>query len=152
MISLRVLSADDWPDWRDLRLAALRDAPGAFSASLADWARQDEPRWRRRLTDVPFNAVADLDRVPAGMVSGTAPDAQLAVELISMWVAPFARGRGVGDALVSVVARWAAAHGARRVVLEVFAHNGPALNLYRRNGFLPVAGDRLACDLDPRAR
>ncbi|MHB8177165.1 MAG: GNAT family N-acetyltransferase [Vulcanimicrobiaceae bacterium] len=47
--------------------------------------------------------VAELGGVPAGMVSATSPDRLGTAELISMWVAPFARGRGVGDRLVDAV-------------------------------------------------
>ncbi|GAB2997450.1 GNAT family N-acetyltransferase [Amycolatopsis acidiphila] len=140
MIDLRVLTADDWAAWRELRLASLRDAPDAFGATLADWVREGEPRWRQRLTDVPFNVLAELDGTPAGMVSGTEPDAGQAVELISMWVAPSARGRGVGDELIGAVVGWAQRRGARRVVLRVYDHNRHGANLYRRNGFRPIGG------------
>jgi ribosomal protein S18 acetylase RimI-like enzyme len=143
VIELRVLSADDWAAWRELRLASLGDAPGAFGATLADWAHEGEQRWRQRLTDVPFNVLADLDGKPAGMVSGTAPDGGGEVELISMWVAPFARGRGVGDALVAAVVRWAEDRHARHVGLQVFDHNKHAMNLYRRNGFVRTDGSHL---------
>ncbi|TNC23538.1 GNAT family N-acetyltransferase [Amycolatopsis alkalitolerans] len=144
MIGLRVLSADDWAAWREMRLAALRDAPGAFGANLAGWEHEDEPRWRRRLIDVPFNVLAEAGDVPVGMVSGTAPDRGRAVELISMWVAPSARGRGVGDALIDAVVRWAAAQAADRVVLRVYEHNRHAADLYRRNGFTRTAGEWMA--------
>lgn len=140
MIALRALTADDWGAWRKMRLQALADAPGAFGSTLAEWqgAGDTEERWRRRLTDVPLNVLAFIEEEPAGMVSATALDASGTAELISMWVAPFARGRGVGDALIHAVVSWAQRQGARRVALDVVASNEPATALYRRNGFLFV--------------
>lgn len=79
-----------------------------------------------------MNLVLRLDSVPAGMVGACLrPDA--AVELVSMWVAPFARGRGVGDAAVTAVIDWAQD---REVVLSVKADNGPAIALYKRHLFV----------------
>jgi ribosomal protein S18 acetylase RimI-like enzyme len=130
---IRIVGPGDWAEWRDLRLAALRDAPGAFSASLADWADAPEQRWRDRL-DGTFNAVADLGGHAVGMVTGFPRDD--AVELGTLWVAPHARGRGVGEALVRTVLGWAAT---RRVTLQVDDGNTAARALYRRIGF---AGDR----------
>ncbi|MCU1491258.1 MAG: family N-acetyltransferase [Acidimicrobiaceae bacterium] len=69
------------------------------------------------------------------MVSGTGPDSHGDAELLSLWVAPDARGRGVGDALVEAVAGWAEAEGAMVLVLTVRATNAAAISLYRRHGF-----------------
>jgi ribosomal protein S18 acetylase RimI-like enzyme len=144
MISVERLTPEDWRTWRDLRLFALREAPYAFSATLADWQGDGdtEERWRNRLTAVPFNVVAFLDGAPAGMVSGMPRSSDGAVELISMYVAPFARGTGAGDALVEAVIEWAAAQGATRVTLAVRETNALAVALYRRHGFLDAeSGD-----------
>jgi ribosomal protein S18 acetylase RimI-like enzyme len=121
-------------------LEALEEAPYAFRSTLADWQGQGdtEVRWRGRLSDVPFNLVAEWQNSPAGMASGAAPDPDGSVELISMWVAPFARGHGVGDALVDAVIEWARERQALRVVLAVFESNERALALYRRHGFMDV--------------
>jgi len=137
-INLRRIGPEDWPLFRGLRLDALAEAPYAFGSKLADWQgpRDTEARWRARLSDVPLNLVAEWCGTPAGMVSGTAPDPNGSVELISMWVAPVARGRGVGDALVKAVVEWAAREQASRVVLAVFETNRCALDLYRRHGFV----------------
>lgn len=70
------------------------------------------------------------------MVGGTEPSPEGAVELISMYVAPFARGSGVGDALTNAVIEWAARQGAIRVTLAVREANRLAIALYRRNGFV----------------
>lgn len=98
------------------------------------WLAAGEDQWRKRLEDVPLNLIAELDGRPAGMAGATAPEAGT-TELISMWVAPFARGRGTGDALVRAVQEWAAEVGAHAVVLDVFETNVHAAALYRRNGF-----------------
>ncbi|MFD5090860.1 GNAT family N-acetyltransferase [Amycolatopsis thailandensis] len=129
-VTLRTLTPDDWTDWRDLRLAALRHDPGVFGATLAHWENAPEERWRARLTEVPFNVLA----TPAGMVSATAPQ-DGAVELLSLWVAPAGRGRGVGDALVAAVVDWARSVGAETVRLRVYDHNAKARDLYYRHGF-----------------
>jgi GNAT superfamily N-acetyltransferase len=152
VIVVRVLTVDDWSEWRVLRLAALRDAPQAFGSKLADWQGEgdSERRWRGRLDGVLLNLLADLDGSPAGMVSGMLPDHDGTVGLISMWVAPVARGRGVGDALVGAVVRWAKERRASRIALRVAEGNHYAMALYRRHGFVdkgPVedsAEDRLA--------
>jgi ribosomal protein S18 acetylase RimI-like enzyme len=145
VIAVRELSPDDWQLWRELRLAALAEAPAAFGSTLAQWsgAGDTEQRWRDRLASVARNVVITWAGAPAGMVSAAVDDD--AVELISMWVSPSARGRGVGDAAMRAVLDWAAAeHRGTPVVLSVKAHNAPAVNLYRRHGFIdagPSADD-----------
>ncbi len=122
-------------------MSALAEAPYAFGSTLAEWqgAGDTEQRWRARLASVPLNLIAHLDGNAAGIVSATAPDANLATELISLWVAPFARGRGVGDALVRAVIDWAVERKLRRVALDVVTTNETAIALYRRHGFRFVA-------------
>jgi ribosomal protein S18 acetylase RimI-like enzyme len=132
VIDARDLRPDDWRLWRELRLAALAEAPGAFGSTLAEWSGpgDTEARWRARLTNVPLNTVFSIDGAHVGMVGAAVTGDE--VELLSLWVAPWARARGVGDAAVEHVIRWA---GERRVVLSVKADNAPALRLYARHGF-----------------
>jgi ribosomal protein S18 acetylase RimI-like enzyme len=139
-IKVRRVGVDDWPLWRKLRLHALEEAPYAFSSRLVDWqGRGDtEARWRARVSDVPLNIVAEWQETAAGMASGTTPNPDGSVELISMWVAPFARGRGVGDALVNAVIEWAREQQASTVALGVLEGNERAVAFYRRHGFIPV--------------
>jgi len=145
MVYLRVLTADDWPLWRDARLAALTEAPHAFKARLADWHRGGEEQWRAR-AELPgsCNVVALLDGRLAGMARGVPGEAG-AYELRSVWVGPAARGRGAGDLLVAAVERWARQSGATVLRLSVLPGNEPAVALYRRNGFLDTGepGDPL---------
>lgn len=64
------LDADGWRDFRDVRLAALADSPGAFGSRHADWVHAHEERWRARLTDVPLTLVARGEEGLVGVVSG----------------------------------------------------------------------------------
>ncbi|TFD85845.1 GNAT family N-acetyltransferase [Cryobacterium lactosi] len=56
-------------------------------------------------------------------------------ELISLWVDPAVRSRGVATALITAIARWAAGTGAATLGLSVMAGNVPARRTYERNGF-----------------
>lgn len=135
---VRVLSPDDWQMWRAVRLEALADAPEAFGAALADWEAADEPRWRQRLAEVPFNVGATVDDNAVGQASGTAVDADGRAELISMYVSSGARRTGVADALVEAVSDWARQAGADALRLSVRRSNSRAIRFYERMGFVAV--------------
>lgn len=141
MTDVRRIASDDWRQWRGLRLKALSEAPDAFSTSLTDWQGEGdrEERWRARLEDVALNLVAYADDEQAGMVRGAVSDDQL--ELISMWVAPFATGRGIGDALVDALIGYAESIHSSSVLLSVMVGNDHAIRMYRRHGFVDVGED-----------
>ncbi|GAB2906819.1 GNAT family N-acetyltransferase [Streptomyces mayteni] len=146
MIELRELGENDWRIWREVRLAALAEAPHAFRTRLAEWQGDGdrEERWRARLA-IPgaVDFVAVVDGRPAGMASGV-PEGTGA-RVISVWVATAARGRGVGDLLLDAVERWAVLGGVEELRLGVFSGSEHALALYRRRGFLDAGemGDPL---------
>ncbi len=108
MIEIREVGADGWPAMRDIRLAALRDDPQAFASTYEREAAFAEADWQRRIAGGgSFLAYApELGPGPAGIAGGfeSGPGT---VELVSMWVRPQARGRGIGQALVGAVAGWA---------------------------------------------
>lgn len=140
-MTVRQVTADDWAVWRDVRLAALADAPYAFNSRLADWNDGGEERWRARLT-LPgsYNLVAFADGRPVGVVRGV-PHDDGSSELHSMWVSPEVRGRGVGDRLMSAVEEWATRSGYTTLKLAVFPDNAAAIALYLRHGYVD-AGER----------
>jgi GNAT superfamily N-acetyltransferase len=127
VIAIASVVPDDWARWREIRLAALAEAPYAFGSTYVSWQGAAEARWRKRLTEVAYNVLAmDGDR-DVGMVSGVDEDP---VELISLWVAP--------DVLIASVLAWAAP---RATQLRVYPHNQQAVALYTRHGFVPIGVD-----------
>jgi ribosomal protein S18 acetylase RimI-like enzyme len=154
VVTLYAITVEDWRLFRELRLEALRDAPYAFRSTLNDWQdeRDTEERWRKRIADVAFNIIAYLGEAPSGMVSATNPDAGGVSELISMWVSPAARGKGVGDALVHAVICWAANNHVKKLSLDVREDNGRARALYDRHGFVDQGRIKGASTASPERR
>jgi len=80
VITVRAVGVDDWAIWRDLRLAALADAPHAFTSTVDEWRDADEQRWRSRLAAGALHLVAwfvdydDTDATPADFEAATDPD------------------------------------------------------------------------------
>jgi GNAT superfamily N-acetyltransferase len=120
--------------WRDVRLASLRDSPQAFSATLQGALDRDEAGWREDLaTRTQFVAMFADDVV--GTAGGIADLGGQLGELVSMWVAPAWRGKGVGARLIEEVAGWAASVGFRELRLWVVEGNDVAERAYAKAGF-----------------
>ncbi len=136
-MEMKRLSIDEGLRLRTIRLRALADAPDAFGSTHAEVAARPLEMWPKQLQEIAtFVAVHDGEDV--GLVR-CASDAhqQDTAWLISMWVAPEARGHGVGDALIDAVIEYARSSGAIRLLLDVGDHNQQAIALYARKGFKP---------------
>jgi ribosomal protein S18 acetylase RimI-like enzyme len=131
------LTPDDWEIYRELRLAALTHDAFAFGSTLEREQRHSESDFRERLQQRASFA-ARLDNHYVGLVGVLPADENRTGHLISMWVSPAGRCRGIGGALVRAVLEWAQAEGCERVKLWVTEGNEPAKRLYARNGFVPT--------------
>jgi ribosomal protein S18 acetylase RimI-like enzyme len=144
-VHVEIATPAAWREVRDLRLGALRDSPDSFGSISSEEDGRPEGFWRARLHDddhTTFVAmlVTDGPPRPAGIaVLGPSSDGGPGVlGLYSVWVAPEARGHGVGDALLRAAIGWATGARARRIVLDVGDHNQAAAALYERWGFAPT--------------
>ena len=132
-----------YPEARGERFGLRRDQPveyGAIPVHVASLRRlltNDALQLDRIARGGTFLAFLPEVSEPAGLAGGYQEDRDTA-ELVSMYVRPQARGRGVGEALVAAVARWAEAKGAKSLHLWVTEANAPARQLYERCGFSPT--------------
>ncbi|MGH3870253.1 MAG: GNAT family N-acetyltransferase [Pseudonocardiaceae bacterium] len=108
---------------------------GSYAAALADAAR--------RARDAELLVAADPDGMMLGTVTVCRPGSPLGalsrpgeLEFRMLAVAPEARRRGVGEALVTAVFQRATWIGAHRVVLSSAAEMLAAHRLYARLGFV----------------
>ena len=141
MVVVREVSPDDWEVLRDVRLAALREAPYAFGSTYAREAPFTPEQWRARINARSATFFGYLPEIsePAGLAGIYVEDG--IPDVVSMWVRPSARGHRVGEALITAAADWAKAHDHDAVFLWVTESNAPARTLYERCGFKPT-GDR----------
>ena len=132
-LSVRPLSADDAPRWRELWNGYLE----FYGCTLP--AEVTEHTWRRLIdpNDQPHGLVAvGADDQVLGFViyhfhlSTWAPGGYCYLE--DLFVDPTARGKGAGYALVEAVYRAAASQGAERVYWVTQADNATARSLYDR--------------------
>lgn len=142
---------------RATRLRSLADTPDAFWTTEAEARAEPQDIWRERLAapdgatfvavpagrsggdGLPRKRVTPSWEVGLGLAFGR-PHHDLAGEagLYGMWVAPEARGRGVGGRLIREVVAWARGAGHPRLLLEVGDANAPAIAAYRALGFVPT--------------
>ena len=136
-MEIRATAADDWATLKQMRLAALLDAPTAFGVSYATAAAYSDVQWRERAAGPhPQFLLAFRDGEGAGMIGGGVSAATGEYNLIAMWVRPEHRGGAAAARLVAAIKASAAAKGHARIVLDVAPENARAAAFYRRQGFV----------------
>jgi GNAT superfamily N-acetyltransferase len=148
MARIRLIGDEDWTAFRDIRLRSLLDTPDAFGSTYGEESTASENAWRdwaagrwRNGTAAVF--LAEDEGRAVGTATGAAYDAAPGeAHVYAMWVAPDARGAGVGRALLDAVARWARDRGDSRLQLQVTEANDPARAFYGACGFIET-GERV---------
>ena len=159
---IRQAAQHDWAALRQVRLAALAEAPDAFSSTLDREIERPEQFWLDRIAAWP-QFIAWAGGEPVGIVgafaepaaddgnanAGSQANAGAAGQdgcsgvaggrgswhLVSMWVSPQVRGLGIADDLVAAVIAYTRADGAKRLTLWVTDVNARAIAFYDRMGF-----------------
>ncbi|HEX2203162.1 MAG TPA: GNAT family N-acetyltransferase [Longimicrobium sp.] len=153
---LRVLTAEDAPAYLEVRLRALREHPEAFATSAEEAALAPLADVARRLAPGPEHVTVgafDGDRLAgvATVVRATRAKERHRATVAAMYVAPEARGRGLGEALLrralDAVRAWG---GVTDVGLAVTAGNDGARALYARAGFVSWGVEPRALFVDGR--
>ena len=153
-VQVRRIEKRDAGRLQSVRLAALEEAPSAFGSTHAAEANRPHAEWVERAAAGSRGSdratfFAELDDEVVGLVGGYRQEPTSAVvELVSMWVAPGVRGRGVGAALVDAVRAWAAETNATSISLWVTRGNTPAERLYSSTGFV-ATGELQPLPSDP---
>lgn len=157
MHRVRRLRADEGPILRSTRLAALADAPGDATTTLARATAHDEDHW---VTSAAANASGPLQATfvaeaagvdtPVGLV-GAYANRDGVVNVVGLWSAPGHRDVGVAMAMLTAVAEWARSNDHRRLRLWVVERNEYARAFYLSEGF-SATGNAMPYELDPRIR
>jgi len=155
---IRAMEADEWKQVRELRLAALQDAPDAFGEKYEVALALPEENWRARAEQGSrpesrvLAAVAEVDgpwigMLRTGLVEESTADEPLpvqvdvlpALEIMGVFVRPEYRGGGAAGVATRLVeeacVRTRAEFGTAWAVLDVRVDNARAIAFYRRLGF-----------------
>jgi RimJ/RimL family protein N-acetyltransferase len=149
---IRPLDAADAAAFQALRLRGLRESPEAFGSTYEEEAGIPLDEIAARLArgaegeDVVFGALDDGVLVGvAGLRRDRHRKARHRAHVWGMYVAPEARGRGLGRALLeSLIAHARTLPGVERLTLSVVPDNQAARSLYLHLGFVSYG-------LEPRA-
>lgn len=135
------LTPDRAEEWRDIRLEALRTAPDAFGSSIDEWDGRPLADFAARLSDCELWAAGPVPGQPQAVASweaGISPAEPDLGWVMSVYVSPAMRGRGLGDAIFARLVERAERAGMTRMGLHVGQNNLAAQALYQRAGFVPT--------------
>jgi GNAT superfamily N-acetyltransferase len=139
-VRIRQSRADEGLKNRDIRLRTLADSPDAFHSTVESTLARPDAYWRD-LAVASAQAedrvlyVAEVDGCWDGVAGGVLEVDGSVVEVVSVWVDPSCRGRGVGAAMITSVLDWGRERGASGAQLWVHDANDTAIRLYVRLGF-----------------
>ena len=110
-ITIRRLTEDDWREFSQIRLTALKTDPKVFGSNYESESKMTEAEWRSRL-QAKDNAIFLVyeNETPIGMtcVSGDRKDATEKTALLwGSWLAPHARGKGLSELMYQTRINWA---------------------------------------------
>ncbi|PPK70151.1 GNAT family N-acetyltransferase [Actinokineospora auranticolor] len=143
--TVRRAAREDWADLRDVRLAALTEAPYAFASNLAREVDRPDAHWQDWPDKHAVFLAYDPDGRPVGLAAGIPGDV---ADLISVWTHPDHRGTDLSTTLITALIEWARADGASRINAWVVENNERAMAFYVRLGFAKT-GAEMAYPNDP---
>ena len=134
-ISVRDMTADDWPEVEDIYRQGIATGNATFEANPPSWDEFDAEKVTH-----PRLVAVDNDRV-VGWAAASRVSSRCVYEGVlehSVYVSEGARGTGVGATLLDAFVRAAEAAGVWTVQSGVFPENEPSLALHRKLGFRDV--------------
>ncbi|MBW3084791.1 hypothetical protein KEM60_00980 [Austwickia sp. TVS 96-490-7B] len=137
--TVRRLSEEDWPIYRDMRLRSLQESPDAFVRTYDEEKDYDEALWRARMLRAG-RLIARRDGQDIGILSMRAGDPEVqdeAAEIFGLWVPQELRGQGVAVDLFSEAVKEAVAAGHRHLIYWVGTENARGVAFASGRGFRP---------------
>ena len=143
LMNVRTTEEQDWELLKEIRLAALLDAPMAFGVSYQTASNYTDDQWKQRSSSEtqPKFWLAFKDDKAIGMI-GAGVDQTERYNLIAMWVGSGARGLGFADHLVNAVKSDSIKRGFKQVFLDVSPDNSRASRFYMKHGFVFIGEEK----------
>ena len=143
-LEIRILTPQDWPLYKLVRLNSLEDSPDSFGAIYAREAEFPDSEWRSRLephlrAKNALPLICEMEGRAVGLAWGLIHEPDLKVaHVYQMWVSPALRGKGIAKSLLGEIKTWAIGRGCDLMALAVTTTNEAAVGLYISSGFVPT--------------
>jgi len=143
-LTVRRITADQGATFRELRAAALRDAPYAFDETLEEALSErdetfDAAAARQAVSETSACFILYTEGHPAGLIGAYFDDSPYRKAFVcALWVAPAVRHLRGGELLVNAASEWLAALGAPEIHAWVADANRNAMRFYEHLGFGPT--------------
>jgi ribosomal protein S18 acetylase RimI-like enzyme len=140
MVEISTLAPPEWQQYKDLRLQALREEPGAFSSTYNETYSNTDEYWQTRLMDAQQQEkswifFAKQESKLVGMVSANGADHN-SIQVHGVFVAREFRGNRIGKLLMdTLISKIAQNSRYEKLYLDVNAEQVAAVNLYQSCGF-----------------
>ncbi|MCB1246394.1 MAG: GNAT family N-acetyltransferase [Acidimicrobiia bacterium] len=139
-VEVRTVWPHEWEAVRSIRLEALEDTPSAFVTSYDEALGYADDLWRDRTAEgalgVTQNTVIALDHGKAvALAIGLLKRKGTVLVVVSVFISPDYRGRGIGEEMFAILEGWGADRGALEAGLWVEETNERARGFYAKLGY-----------------
>jgi ribosomal protein S18 acetylase RimI-like enzyme len=148
-IEIVTLQRTEWQQYRDLRLRALKEEPQAYASTYRENADKPDSYWTERLDEASSGQTQWLvfakqgDNL-VGMVGAFMKDHTDIVDIIAVYVAKEARGKGIAKKLMNaIMVKIKENKQVRKMRVGVNPEQVPALNLYKSLGFIITKKEKM---------
>ncbi len=134
---IKKLNKNDWQEWKEIRLEALKKSPDSFLSSFEEENKNPDNIWIEQLeSSIKFGYFIN-DKIVGccGLLIEKAAKISHTATLIRMYVKDEVRGGGVGLALVNFIKDYAKKNHIKHLYLGCNAENLGAVKLYKKCGF-----------------
>jgi len=143
MIDVRQIRDGEWERLRNIRLQALADTPSAFATTLAQAQAFPDNLWQERaiagaagVDQITVLAVSGERTIGMTIALGRPNSDHRIVPIVSVFVTPSERRKGVAGRLLGIAQAWARDQGGSRTSLWVEEENVPARSFYESIGYV----------------
>lgn len=157
MIEVRQIRSDEWRRLKAIRLEALADTPSAFATPLTEAKAYPDTVWQERAQlgadgedQITVVAVAGDRTLGMTVALGHPRSDRRIVPIVSVYVTPSARRKGIAVRLLGLAEEWIREQGGLSASLWVEEHNHPARSFYGSTGYVATL-DRQAMPSSPGA-
>ncbi|MBT9316204.1 GNAT family N-acetyltransferase [Leptothoe spongobia] len=138
-MKIRSINREEHALVRELRIAALRDAPESFAESADEASARPISYWIEQtesLVDPHIMFLVEVDGKPRGTIYGLVDQQHKASGRVGgLWVDSAYRGQGIGYLLLNAVIQWARSKKFSTIRLWVPIEVPAAKALYLKSGF-----------------